>query len=81
MIFLQLFSRLQEVGTVPVSSLAFFNKALQINALPWFEVAGKPSAGLSHSASSLLLSFCTGVSLLQCCMWTTPEFLALKSTK
>lgn len=38
MIFLQLFSRLQEVGTVPVSSLAYFNKALQINALPWFEV-------------------------------------------
>lgn len=39
MIFLQLFSRLQEVGTVPASSLAFFNKALQINALSWFEVA------------------------------------------
>lgn len=38
MIFLQLFSRLQEVGTVPMSSLTFFNKALQINALPWFEV-------------------------------------------
>lgn len=38
MIFLRLFSRLQEVGTVLVSSLAFFNKALQINALPWFEV-------------------------------------------
>lgn len=38
MIFLQLFSRLQEVGTVPVSSLAFFNRALQVGALPWFGV-------------------------------------------
>lgn len=58
MIFLSPFSRLQEVGTVPVSSLAFFNKAMQIDVLPWFEVGWtlQPSAGVLHSSSSRLVS-------------------------
>lgn len=80
MIFLQLFSRLQEVGTVPVSSLAFFNKALQINALPWFEAVETKCwfVPLCLLPSPELLY---RMILLQCCVWTTPEFLALKSAK